>query len=512
MIPDDKQYQPLRLGQFQINSNWQAYGTALYSHDENHFVIQPVPISNLFTVRPDGDIPRDDHAAADEPVLSARPRRRRGRRWPAAQRALPRASMNGIRDTTDTNEHYQFVGGIKGSWAHWDWDVVVLLREGKTKEQLNGGFPLYSQLLPLLNSGTVNLFGPNTPDDLDAGAARPTSTATTFNGKSRNYGVQGKTSGEIFQLPAGPLALAFGAEYRKEKLDADLQPGARHAATSSGFGGNYRLSRRQTATTRRVYGELNIPLLKTLEAQRRGPLRPLQRLRQHDQPEGQPALAAAATLLLRGSYGTGFLAPSLYQLLHAADQRRVGHRARPTRSAARSPTTRASDCNTQFHVLFGGNPRPAAGRVGADVTFGIVFEPITRCRSRLDYFKLNLKNAITTGIPVATILGDLDQFGQLRDARSGRSEVPRTCRAASPSIDADVHQPGRRAYRGSRPRSAATVRRRRPGAACAFDLAGTYYMRYDAQNPTAATRVGVSNASYGARRPASCRAGSTTRR
>ncbi len=70
-----------------------------------------------------------------------------------------RTLENGFRDTTDTNEHFNVVGGFKGNWAHWDWDASLFYSEGKTKQRLNGGFQDYTKLLPLLNSGRVNLFG-----------------------------------------------------------------------------------------------------------------------------------------------------------------------------------------------------------------------------------------------------------------------------------------------------------------------------------------------------------------
>jgi len=43
-IPDTKDTNFFGSVKFQITNNWQAYGTALYSKNENHFVIQPVPI------------------------------------------------------------------------------------------------------------------------------------------------------------------------------------------------------------------------------------------------------------------------------------------------------------------------------------------------------------------------------------------------------------------------------------------------------------------------------------
>ena len=61
-----------------------------YSHDETHLVIQPGPC-RACSLRTAEQHPHDDHAAADEPVLSAPTRSGRGCRWRAARRPLPDA-------------------------------------------------------------------------------------------------------------------------------------------------------------------------------------------------------------------------------------------------------------------------------------------------------------------------------------------------------------------------------------------------------------------------------------
>src|SRR5581483_3617012 len=66
------------------------------------------------------------------------------------------------RNTTDDNPAWQAIVGVKGTAFNWDWDGSFNYSENKVKETLNNGWFYYSKLLPLLNSGTVNLFGPNT--------------------------------------------------------------------------------------------------------------------------------------------------------------------------------------------------------------------------------------------------------------------------------------------------------------------------------------------------------------
>src|SRR5258708_6783838 len=141
---------------------WQAYGTALYTEDENRFKIQPVPISRVFFYGPNSDIPATVTILPSSPFYPTALAASHG----VAGQPLDvrfRAYEAGQRDTTDTNKGGQVVAGVKGSWGTWDLDGSYTYAQGKTKEQLNGGFPLYSPPPPLLNRGRVNLFGPNTP-------------------------------------------------------------------------------------------------------------------------------------------------------------------------------------------------------------------------------------------------------------------------------------------------------------------------------------------------------------
>ena len=171
-------------------------------------------------------------------------------------------------------------------------------------------------------------------------------------------------------------------------------------------------------------------------------------------------------MLLRSSYGTGFLAPSLYQLF---TPNLSGVTATGTSDPIRcpvTPQTPARDCNTQFGVTFGGNPTLQPEK-SEQVTLGMVFEPINgRFALGSTTSSIDLKNAITNGMPVATILGDLGQYGELVTRGPVDPALPEP---AGPHHQhrADVHQPGQHAHRGHRRRAQLPDAGRRRGAASA---------------------------------------------
>jgi iron complex outermembrane receptor protein len=398
MIPDIETSNLFGSATFQITNSMQAYLTGNYSKQENHFVIQPVPIADVF-----GDTITLQPTSAFYPTAAAIAAGVNGQplnvRW--------RAVENGNRDSTDTNEQWQVVGGLKGSLGRWDWDVAGTFNEGKTKQVLNGGFPLRSRIVPLLNSGRVNLFGPNTPAVTDE--VRATNyVGDSFNGTAKSNLFDAKFSGEIFNLPAGPVALAVGGQIGSEQLTQTPAP-VLATGDLSGFGGNV-LAIDRDRDTRAVFAEVNVPIVKTLEGNIAVRHDHYSDFGNTTNPKYSLRWQPNRDVLVRTSYGRGFLAPSLYQLWTPNIS---GVSSTGLSDPVRCPTTNDTlDCLTQFGVQFGGNPALKPER-SEQYTLGIVLEPVQGFSVSADYFSMYLKDTIVNGITQSTILGDLAQYGTL---------------------------------------------------------------------------------------------------
>jgi iron complex outermembrane receptor protein len=301
-IPESESSNLFASGTFHFSDALQAYATGNYSRQRVNLVIQPVPIADIFgvpiTLPPDS--PFYPTAAAIAAGVNGQPL---NVRW--------RAVENGNRDSTDTNEQWQVVAGLKGTAGRWDWDASATLNEGRTKQKLDGGFPLNSLIQPLLNSGRVNLFGPNTPEVSDE--VRATSyVGPTFDATGKSNVVDARFSGELLQLPAGPLGVAFGAQRGAEELSQNPAP-VLATGDLSGFGGNV-LPLDRDRDTWAAYAEASVPLTRALE---------LNAAVRHDDysdfggttnPKVWLRWQPRRDVLVRASHGTGFLAPSLYQL------------------------------------------------------------------------------------------------------------------------------------------------------------------------------------------------------
>ena len=114
-------------------------------------------------------------------------------------------------------------------------------------------------------------------------------------------------------------------------------------------------------------------------------------------------------LLLRGSWGTGFRAPSLTDLYAPAVS---GASVPGLNDPFRCPTTGSSlDCNTQFTVKTGGQPTLKPEK-SESYTAGFVLEPTRNVHFGADFFKINLSNTIVLGGVAAGVILSNQQFAQ----------------------------------------------------------------------------------------------------
>jgi iron complex outermembrane recepter protein len=474
MIGHQKTWNAFGQGRFQINSDWQAYVTGLYAHDEVVNVIQPSPISDGFGFGPDNapatvliqpSSPFYPHALAQQAGIDGQPIDVRYRSY-----------ENGLRGIKDTSENAQGVVGLKGTFHDWDVDVSGFYARGKTTEDTVSGYEDYRILLPILNSGNVNLFGTNTPEVVSL-LQSANFNGNTLNGISTSYGAGAKTSGDVWKLPAGALSVAFGADAGKEKLEQNPAE-AIQGGFITGYGGQ---NKPVTGSRTRwdVFGEVNIPIVKTLEADAQVRYDHYSDFGGTTNPKFTLRWQPTRSVLVRGSYGTGFLAPALFQLFSAQT---FGVSQVGLTDPIRCPVThnQGIDCSAQFPVIFGGNPslKPEESE---QATIGVVVEPFTGASFSIDYFKINMKDEIQNGIAQATILGNLDQFGFLVTRGPPSPDFPNLAGPISAISQTYTNLTAVR-LQGLDLEAAYRTPTQSWGR-LSFNLNGTYYLRYDNKNP-----------------------------
>ena len=491
-IPDTKLFNLFGTARYQINPDWQLYATGLYSHQDNRFILQPIPLSDqIFTVAtPSGaspillppTSPFYPHDLAQQAGVDGQPLNVRYR-----------CVECGNRDTTDTTEAWQIVAGAKGTMWNWDWDGSFNYSQNTIKEKNNNGFYQYTRILPILNSGSVNLFGPNSPEITqliqDTGYR-----AEAFHAKLSGYGFEAKGSGDIYKLPAGPLALAVGIQFGKDTLTQNPSD-ALIAGDLTGYGANF-LPIDHSRTAWAAFTEVNIPIAKNLEGNIAVRYDHYDDFGSTTNPKVSIRWQPVQSLLLRASWGTGFLAPTLYQLWNppatALSQPGLSDPLRcPDPNDGNNP-----DCGTQYTTTVGGNPQLKPERASQTVVGG-VWEPVNGVSLGLDWFYLDLKNIVTNGVPIATILDPAlaSQYSSLVTRAATCAPSPFVPNAPCPitAIDQVFVNIGRQKIEGIDVDARLTSQATSVGRFRAL-LTGTYYIKYDVLQPNGEFAGFISNA------------------
>ena len=180
----------------------------------------------------------------------------------------------GTRNSTTDRDFYRFVLGLQGELfdGKFNWDVAY--NYGRTRESQEGNGQVniqnFRDALAVINGPTgpicadpqarangcvpVNVFG--------FGTISPQATAfiqanQTFQTRIQQQVLTGNLSGELFELPAGPLGVAVGVEYRRETSNENND-----SLTNQGLnGGNALPDTSGKFNVKEAYGELNISIL-----------------------------------------------------------------------------------------------------------------------------------------------------------------------------------------------------------------------------------------------------------
>jgi iron complex outermembrane recepter protein len=307
---------------------------------------------------------------------------------------------NGLRNTEDTANTLRLVVGLKGTAASWDYDTSVLYSEVKVHEDLLSGFPLFSRIMPLLDTGTINPFGV-TADPAALAAARASEfTGQDFESRTSVTSLSARASRDLLMLPNGPFSMAAGAEVRRETFKYDP---AAAIQTGDIAGQGNQLAESAARNVESAFLEFSADVAKGLELDAAVRYDNYQNIGNTVNPKLSLRYQPAERVLMRAAAGSGFRAPSLTDL-YASQAASVT--ANGTRDPIQCPVFSANNpsCSFQFTTITGGNPNltPEKSRT---YTLGLVFEPVREVSLDLDAFWIDLRNQIVVGgLSYATIL------------------------------------------------------------------------------------------------------------
>jgi iron complex outermembrane receptor protein len=359
--------------------------------------IAPVPYGGLYMnrLRPDGTanpyFPAGLDAAYTEPYMPDGVQ-------PGFAHVKWRDMPNGVRQDKNTNRQQRLVVSLQGNIGGWDYESAVTWNENRVQEQLFG----YSNgniITDGVLNGVINPFG----DQSAAGTALLNSAAlsgTIQSARGQSTGADFHASREVGDwLNAGrAAALALGVQGTYDKFTSAANTEfAEKVVASTGIDPNT-----FNSGTRHVfagYGELNVPINKTLDVTGSVRFDKYSDFGNSTNPKVSFRWQPAQSVMLRGSYSTGFRAPSLYEI-HSAQTytNTAGTYDDPINCPGGTPLpghSRAANCSQQFQVL-GGGSNTLQPEKSKNATLGLVIEPLKGLSVGFDLWALKLDHQIST--------------------------------------------------------------------------------------------------------------------
>lgn len=323
----------------------------------------------------------------------------------------------GKRANQDDGKFIDLAVGSKGMLFGWDYTAGYTHSQSDNKTSISG-YPGALAVRKLTRSGALNPFvGP----DQQSAAGLAAINAANFKGywdggTSKLDTLFLRSSSEIATLPAGPLLLGAGVNYNTEKFQskpslfaqgllADPVAGTLcdEGATvpipcdtrfgDEAFTKPYGANRKSAG----LFGELVIPVVKDFEVTTSLRIDKYSVIGNATTAKGAFRWTPAKELLIRGSIGTGFRAPTVPQI--NATIQPFGVTADPytcTPELLQVATAQGAVCqpgNLQYDVLAGGNAdlKPEKSK---QATLGLRFEPDSTVSVGADLWHVQLSDQI----------------------------------------------------------------------------------------------------------------------
>ena len=311
-----------------------------------------------------------------------------------------RANPLGNRTQENTTESGRLLVGMEGTLRNWDYKVGLSKAQSTSHMDLLDGYAYTTDFYRVLGSGIVN---PWSVDGSQTKAAMDAIEATKYRGafqtgKTTMTQLDGTVSGELFDLPAGKLAMAAGFDFRRESYLYTQDVAAEPILLSPG---NANLPK-ATRDVKALFAEFIVPVTKDLELQLAVRRDDYSVIGATTNPKIAFRYQPANWLLLRGSANKGFLAPSFTQLYTGALPQEMSSGVVDTVGCAAHPNDPRFCAPDRFDYLSGGNQnlKPETSKQG---TLGIVVEPFKGFSASIDWWAINMRDRILNRTPTIVL-------------------------------------------------------------------------------------------------------------
>jgi iron complex outermembrane receptor protein len=299
-----------------------------------------------------------------------------------------------------------------GHSGGWDYAASGNYSQNNNDNRWTGGIPNFAISAPGgVLSDLINPFGPQSTAGQDLINSSYVN-GTYANGEDKRWSVDGHASHELGDAisKGNPATVALGFMFGGEHYQYATTDYNNLVQASTGLGPSAVQGSRKFQA---VFMELDLPITSTLDLTIADRQDWYSDFGTTNNPKIQARWQPAQWVTLRGTASTGFRAPSLFNLynppsLAASTGGNMGS-GNPycAVNPPLAPFTTAT-CNTQGLGLFGGNPN-LTPETSENFDLGVVLNPITDMGITVDYYRILIKNTIST-VPAQAIYGDPATF------------------------------------------------------------------------------------------------------
>jgi iron complex outermembrane recepter protein len=327
---------------------------------------------------------------------------------------------NDNRYTGNVNVEQRVLLTFSGSNAGWDYATDINYSKNSNDNRTTGGWPNeFTTGVPGIGalapggvlSDLINPFGPQSA----AGQALINSSYVNGVyelGTDTRWSFDGHASHELGDAfnAGSPATVAFGFTVNGERFVNATTPLNSLLVASNGLTD---FSIEGTRTVQAAFIELDVPILKSLDLDVSDRQDRYSDFGTTNNPKVSVRYQPTSFLTFRGTASTGFRAPTLYSLyepptLSAASSGTMGQGNPFCQPGSYNAEWTPVACNSQGIGLYGGN-RNLTPETSQNFDLGVVVSPIQDLGITLDYYRILLKNTIST-VPAQAIYANPTAF------------------------------------------------------------------------------------------------------
>lgn len=364
-----------------------------------------------------------------------------------------RTTELGTRNAYNENNSFYFLTSLEGSLGeNWDWSVMASYGQSHFISRLTGSANRSAFLqglagcqslqpgpdgilftaddtggaIPGIRAGCqpLDIFGPGTLSNVDPDGGGPLlsmvdflSTTTFSQTIVEENRIGGYIRGDLFELPAGPIAAVFGFEYRDSQLEFRVDNEQKQGNI---FGFNALQDQAGSIDVYELYTEVSVPLISEAPLAHYLGLEAGFRRSNYSTVGNVDAYkiggewAPTEWLRFRAMFNEATRAPNVFELFQAGDQgfppftdpcnNALGNNAAciaaPGQAAINPAVYPAfAQNNSQVQAFAFGNPN-LTPETAETMTYGVVFQPdwfpIGDFRASIDYFDISIEDVVAT--------------------------------------------------------------------------------------------------------------------